>query len=214
MSPTAEGTPVPQRTDQTSDRRRMTLGAALRGLPSSGRWTVSAILIVLVFFGVVWGLWIAERYLLPALPAAAPPIAPTRPHFWIQVLVGKWVPNSVPYASTSFAFSLSVVLAFVLNLGPFAATITLIYLYIIKPMVRLGKEQAMKVEQYNNQRDLVIIGEIRKLLPPEQRELIMPIVEQAFQNGNQAMEKEFLPIPYGERGAREFFKRLQEIDVT
>jgi hypothetical protein len=195
----------------TSDRPRMTLGVALRGLPSSGRWTVAAILIVLVFFGMVWGLWTAERYLLPPLPAA---IAPTRPHFWIQVLVGKWVPNSVPYASTSFAFSLSVVLAFVLNLGPFAATITLIYLCIIKPMVRLGREQAMKVEQYNNQRDLIIIGEIRRLLPPEQRERIMPIVEQGFQNGSQAMEKEFLPIPYGERGAREFFRRLQEIDVT
>jgi hypothetical protein len=211
---TAESATPPPPAATTSVRQRMSLAKLYRGLPTSVKLILAGIILLSVFFAFVCILWWAERHLLPPFAAASVPIAPTRPHFWIQVFAGKWVPNSIPYASTSFPFALSAVLAIVLNLGPFGATITLIYLYLIRPVVRLGKEQTMKLQQYNNQRDQVIIGEIYSLLPVEQREAMMKIVEQGFAQGSKAMDNEFLEIPYSERGAREFVRRLHEIDVT
>jgi hypothetical protein len=185
-----------------------------RRLPTVAKWIVAVILSVFVFFALVWILWQVERHLLSPIEAARAPTAVTRPHFWIQVFAGKWAPNSVPYASTTFPFALSAVLALVLSVAPFIATITLIYLYLIRPVIKLGKEQTMKLEQYNKQRDEVIIGEIYSLLPLEKREELIRIVEQGFRQGSQAMDNEFLAIPYTERGAREFVRRLNEIDVT
>ena len=73
----------------------------------------------------------------------------------------------------------------------------------------------MKLQQYNSQRDQVILGEIYSLLPREDREAVMRIVEQGFERGAKAMDNEFLAIPYTERGAREsFLRKLNEIDVT
>jgi hypothetical protein len=186
-----------------------------RRLPTWAKWIVAVLLFFAVFFTLVSILWQTEKHLLTPIEAARPPTAATRPHFWIQVFAGKWTPNSVPYASTTFAFAHSAVWAIVLNLGPFVATLTLIYVYLIRPIIRLGKEQTMKLQQYNNQRDQVILGEIWSLLPHENRETIMRIVEQGFERGNKAMDNEFLAIPYADRGARELFvKRLNEIDVT
>jgi hypothetical protein len=210
QSPPKTATPRPQagRAEISALRRQF------RRLPTAAKWIVAVILSFSVLFALVWILWEAERHLLPPIEAARAPTAATRPHFWIQVFAGKWAPNSVPYASTTFPFALSAVLALVLSVAPFLATIPLIYLYLIRPVIRLGKEQTMKLEQYNNQRDQVILGEIYSLLPGENRESIMRIVEQGFRQGKTAMDDEFLAIPYTERGAREFARRLNEIDVT
>jgi hypothetical protein len=185
-----------------------------RMLPTFMKWIFAILLFFVAFYAAVLILWEVERHVLLPIEAARPPTAASRPHFWIQVFAGKWTANTVPYASTTFAFAHSVIWALVLNLGPFAATLTLIYLYLIRPLIRIGKEQTMKLQQYNNQRDQVIIGEIWKRLPPENRESIIKIVEEGFEYGGKAMDNEFLAIPYSERGAREFVKRLNEIDVT
>jgi hypothetical protein len=178
----------------------------LKQLPISARIAIGGALIVAVFFSLVLILCVAENAGLSTVPAA---------NFWI--LIFARLPPSMPYPATAFAFSLSVVLGVVLNLGPFGATLTVIYLYLVRPLINLGKAEAMQVTHYNDQRDRIIIGAIYRLcregVPPDQREKIMAIVEAGFQIGKEEMDKEFLPIPYGERGAREVLRRLHEIDL-
>jgi hypothetical protein len=156
-----------------------------------------------VFFFLVLMHWRLEQWLTHQEAATTPTIE----HFWIQVLLGKWQPNSVPFSSRSFLSSLAIGIAVILNLGVYAAVIDL--------WRRVRKDQAMKVTDYNAQRDRIIIGAIYRLLRPlgDQRVAIMEIVEAGFKKGKEEMDKEFLPIPFAAQGAREVLKRLHEADL-
>jgi hypothetical protein len=63
-------------------------------------------------------------------------------------------------------------------------------------------ERLMKIQDFNNQRDQLVIGELYRVLGLDQSKQIIPIVEEAFRKATLALGEEFLPIVYGKEGAQ------------
>jgi hypothetical protein len=180
-----------------------------------GKSIVVLFLILAIFFAAVLALWWWEKYQLPR------PLDDTRPletkvkwNFWLQVMVGKWLPANIPYPTRSFAYSLSAMIAFVLTFGPIGGAITYIVKFV-KPLLE-ERNELMKVTDYYRQRDQVVIATIIRLLPsdlPEGlRDTLIGAIREGFEKGDETWVRDFLPIPF-KHASQDIAARLAKLEM-
>lgn len=165
---------------------------------------------VAVLFAVaVFSLWAAEVFIKSS---GKPPTSAEQLNFWIQVVAGKWLPDRVPYARTSFLYALSAGLALLLNLVVIAGLISLIIGWVrkVRPLLlTLELEDTMTNEQVIHFRDARVIAEINKHYP--NREMLATIRE-CFSVGEQNWLKE-LPNVVGKKRAKRIAAAMKQSDL-
>jgi hypothetical protein len=117
---------------RTAWRRFIAALRARRGVRITAVFAVFAT----AFLAFVFGLWWIEIHWMTPQGAQS---QPTEGHFWIQVFLGRWVPNASPYESVSFWFSLSVGVAVTLGLGLYVGLFEL-----WRKVTRIQREATMR----------------------------------------------------------------------
>jgi hypothetical protein len=152
-----------------------------------GKIIIFLLLGLTIFFAAVMILWWAAKYHLsrPESDLGKYVIEPPWV-FWLQVVVGKYLPGSAPYPTRSFAYSLSAVLAFVLSFGPLAGTITVIWTYGFRPLLKrrtkmmqdtmafLYRDEVLKLEFRNLVSELFKNGDAREAVRREANPMDTP----------------------------------------
>jgi hypothetical protein len=138
---------------------------------------------------------------------------PTVENFWIQVLLGRWLPISSPYSSDSILFSVAVVIAAVLNIG-FYTSLAAGLLGLWRRVLRIQMEVTMRRIDELRVRDRSIKNNIiaallrSEGLTEEQRRRWEDRLDNAFEDGHKMWMDQHLPTLLGEQGAERERKRL------
>jgi hypothetical protein len=168
---------------------------------------VAVVVGIVAVFALVPALWWAERAIKSS---GKHPTSAEQLNFWIQVVVGKWLPNSVPYGRTSFLYALSAGLALILNLVVIVALASLIISWVrkVRPLLlTLELENAMMTnEQVIHFLAARQIAEINKRIPDRET---MATIRECFTVGEQNWLKE-LPGVVGERRAAKISAAMKQ----
>jgi hypothetical protein len=116
---------------------------------------------------------------------------PTKEHFWIAVVLGKWPPDSIPYSSRNFWSALAVGIAVLLNVGFYAA------LFDLWRRVKKGSAMRMQLTTGLHVRDEIAKREIYqsqtfKSFSQSDQEKLEALVEDVFRRTDAEWRKIFV----------------------
>jgi len=155
----------------------------------------SAVALGLVFAAVTIALCLYAGSVVPAMNDAV--------IYWLQVVTGNWSPDKKENLA-DWQFILGVVLALTLNLGTIAAIIT--------GVVELARQRSTKMNLANAfiMKDASVKQQIVEALPPDQLDVIRPIIEDGFKKGAERWEKEYLPLFFSEEEIQRLLRFMRE----
>jgi hypothetical protein len=173
--------------------------AASRNLRIRRQWTVFRQWITLsrvaigvtvsVFISFLLILWWLEQWWFTPQKAAA---LPSKVHFWIAVVLGKWPPASVPYSSRNFWSAFAIGIAVLVNFGFYAVLVGL--------WRRLRKDATMRMQLTTG---LHLRDEIAKTVILESptfnslsdgdQKKLEELIESAFDRADAVWRKQFVP---------------------